>query len=105
MLLSTISNFASRYLQLDGIDDDPMQQLIGCSVSYRIAVGPHQGKASAGQWIAVHGCGGVGLSAVKVANAVGANVIAIDIADDKLALAKELGAVATVNASGAIVSP
>jgi len=30
----------SSYLQLDGIDEDPMQQLIGCSVSYRIAVGP-----------------------------------------------------------------
>jgi hypothetical protein len=34
----------SSYLQLDGIDDDPMQQLIGCSVSYRIAVGPQQGR-------------------------------------------------------------
>jgi hypothetical protein len=29
----------SSYLQLDGMDDDSMQQLIGCSVSYRIAVG------------------------------------------------------------------
>jgi len=29
----------NSYLQLDGIDEDPMQQLIGCSVSYRIAVG------------------------------------------------------------------
>jgi hypothetical protein len=34
----------SSYLQLDGIDDDSMQQLIGCSVSYRIAVGPQQGR-------------------------------------------------------------
>jgi hypothetical protein len=34
----------SSYLQLDGIDEDPMQQLIGCSVSYRIAVGPQQGR-------------------------------------------------------------
>jgi hypothetical protein len=32
------------YLQLDGIDEDPMQQLIGCSISYRIAVGPQQGR-------------------------------------------------------------
>ena len=31
------------YLQLEGLDEDPMQQLIGCSVSYRIAVGPQQG--------------------------------------------------------------
>ncbi len=32
------------YLQLDGMEEDPMQQLIGCSVSYRIAVGPNQGR-------------------------------------------------------------
>ncbi len=34
----------NSYMQLDGIDDDPMQQLIGYSVSYRIAVGPQQGR-------------------------------------------------------------
>jgi hypothetical protein len=34
----------SSYLQPDGMDDDSMQQLIGCSVSYRIAVGPRQGR-------------------------------------------------------------
>ncbi|MGR3367418.1 MAG: zinc-dependent alcohol dehydrogenase family protein [Sagittula sp.] len=70
---------------------------LGCrfATSFRAVV--DQGKASAGQWVAVHGCGGVGLSAVMIANAVGANVIAIDIDDRKLALAKELGAVATIN--------
>ena len=57
------------------------------------------GQASAGQWVAVHGCGGVGLSAVMIASAVGANVVGVDIADEKLALARELGAVATVNAN------
>ena len=46
----------------------------------------------------MHGCGGVGLSAIMIAKAIGANVVAVDIADDKLALAQELGAVATVNA-------
>lgn len=70
---------------------------LGCrfATSFRAVV--DQGKASAGQWVAVHGCGGVGLSAVMIANAVGANVIAIDIDDRKLALAKELGAVAAIN--------
>jgi hypothetical protein len=34
----------NRYLQLDGMDDDPMQPFIGCSVSYRIAMGPQQGR-------------------------------------------------------------
>ncbi len=58
-----------------------------------------QAKVGAGEWVAVHGCGGVGLSAVQIATALGACVIAVDVADEKLAFAKELGAVATVNAT------
>jgi D-arabinose 1-dehydrogenase-like Zn-dependent alcohol dehydrogenase len=58
-----------------------------------------QAQVGAGEWVAVHGCGGVGLSAVQIATALGANVIAVDVSDQKLAFAKELGAVATVNAS------
>ena len=58
-----------------------------------------QGKVSAGEWVAVHGCGGVGLSAIMIATALGANVVAVDIAADKLALARELGAVAELNAA------
>ena len=49
--------------------------------------------------MAVHGCGGVGLSAVMIASALGANVIAVDLQDDKLALAKQVGAAVTLNAS------
>jgi alcohol dehydrogenase len=49
--------------------------------------------------VAVHGCGGVGLSAVMIASASGARVVAVDIGDDKLELARALGADATVNAS------
>ena len=72
---------------------------LGCrfATSFRAVV--DQGRTRAGQWVAVHGCGGVGLSAVMIAAAVGANVIGVDIADDKLALARDLGAVATVNAN------
>lgn len=72
---------------------------LGCRfvTSFRAIV--DQGKVSAGQWVAVHGCGGVGLSAIMIARAVGANVVAIDIADDKLALARTVGAVATINAT------
>ncbi|QSO46194.1 zinc-dependent alcohol dehydrogenase family protein [Alicyclobacillus mengziensis] len=57
-----------------------------------------QAEVRPGEWVAVHGCGGVGLSAIQIAKAAGANVIAVDIADDKLAFAKELGAAATINA-------
>ena len=51
----------------------------------------------AGEWVAVHGCGGVGLAAVMIATAAGAQVIAVDIDERKLARARELGAVAGVS--------
>jgi alcohol dehydrogenase len=72
---------------------------LGCRfvTSFRAVV--DQGRVSAGQWVAVHGCGGVGLSAIMIATVIGANVVAIDISDDKLRLAREVGAMATVNAS------
>jgi len=57
-----------------------------------------QGKIKEGEWLAVHGCGGVGLSAIMIAVAVGANVIAIDIDEEKLSFAKTFGAIATINA-------
>jgi alcohol dehydrogenase len=72
---------------------------LGCRfvTSFRAIV--DQGRVSAGQWVAVHGCGGVGLSAIMIANAIGAQAVAIDIADQKLELAKSVGAAATVNAA------
>ncbi|NQD42250.1 zinc-dependent alcohol dehydrogenase family protein [Glutamicibacter halophytocola] len=51
-----------------------------------------------GEWVSVHGCGGVGLSAIHIAAASGAHVIAVDINDEALSLAQSLGAVATINA-------
>jgi len=72
---------------------------LGCrfATSFRAIV--DQGKVSADQWVAVHGCGGVGLSAIMIANALGAKVIAVDIVDENLALARSLGAIAGVNAN------
>ncbi len=58
-----------------------------------------QGKIAPGMWVAVHGCGGVGLSAIMIARASGALPIAVDIHDQTLSVARELGAVATVNAN------
>lgn len=71
---------------------------LGCrfATSFRGVVA--QGKVSGGQWVAVHGCGGVGLSAILIAAALGATVIAVDIEDDKLALAQAAGAQYFVNA-------
>ncbi len=73
---------------------------LGCrfATSFRAVV--DQGRVAAGEWVAVHGCGGVGLSAIMIARAVGANVVAIDITDEKLDLARSLGATVAVNATG-----
>jgi alcohol dehydrogenase len=71
---------------------------LGCRfiTSFRAVI--DQGKVAAGQWVAVHGCGGVGLSAIMIAVAAGANVIAVDIDDVKLVLAKKVGANILINA-------
>lgn len=52
-----------------------------------------------GDWVAVSGVGGLGHMAVQYAKAMGFHVIAVDVADDKLALAKTLGAELTLNAA------
>jgi len=72
---------------------------LGCRfiTSFRAIVA--QGKVSGGQYVAIHGCGGIGLSAIMIAHALGAQVIAVDINDETLDFAKELGAMATINAA------
>ena len=65
---------------------------LGCrfATAYR-AVTVH-GRVRAGEWLAVYGCGGVGLSAVMIASALGARVIAVDRSAAALGLAQEFGA-------------
>lgn len=72
---------------------------LGCRfiTSFRAIV--EQGKVQGGQYVAVHGCGGVGLSAIMIANALGAQVIAIDINQQSLELAKQAGAYDTIQAN------
>lgn len=74
---------------------------LGCRfiTSFRAVVA--QGKISDGEWLAVHGCGGVGLSAIMIGSALGAKVVAIDISDEKLEFARVVGAAAVVNAKTA----
>lgn len=71
---------------------------LGCRFITSFRAVTDQGKVSAGQWVAVHGCGGVGLSAVMIAAASGASVVAVDIDNEKLQLAKKLGALILLNA-------
>lgn len=72
---------------------------LGCRfmTSFRGVV--DQGRTRGGDWVAVHGCGGVGLSAVMIASAIGARVVGVDIDSAKLDLARSLGALAVVDAS------
>ena len=81
----------------DGVDFVEAASL-GCRfiTSFRGVV--DQGRVSAGEWVVVHGCGGVGLSAIMIANGMGANVIGVDIQPDVLAFAQEVGADYVLNA-------
>nr|WP_089220153.1 alcohol dehydrogenase AdhP [Sphingomonas laterariae] len=49
-------------------------------------------EARPGEWVAISGIGGLGHVAIQYAKAMGLNVIALDVADDKLALARDMGA-------------
>jgi alcohol dehydrogenase, propanol-preferring len=59
----------------------------------------NQVKISRGQRLAVFGVGGLGHLAVQIGRAMGAEVTAVDVAEEKLALAKKVGATATLNAA------
>lgn len=72
---------------------------LGCRVSTAYRAVALQGRVQRDEWVAVHGCGGLGLSAVAIAVALGAKVIAIDINPTALQLAKSVGAVAALNAT------
>ena len=99
----------AEYVKLDYADTnlvpvpeemaDATAAALGCRfiTSFRAVV--EQGKVKGGQFVVVHGCGGVGLSAIMIAHALGAQVIAIDINEDTLSLAKKLGAMETINAA------
>ena len=70
----------------------------GCRMATAFRAVALQGKIAKGQWLAVHGCGGLGLSAVMIAAALGARVVAVDIHDEALVLAKQFSAEQCLNA-------
>src|SRR3954453_18804838 len=81
----------------DDLDADAAAAL-GCrfATAYRAVL--QVGRLRAGEWRAVHGCGGVGLSAVMIAAAAGARVIALDVVEAALDWAREAGAELAVTA-------
>jgi S-(hydroxymethyl)glutathione dehydrogenase/alcohol dehydrogenase len=74
--------------------------LIGCSVMTGVGSVLNTAKVEAGESLAVFGCGGVGLNAIQGGRIAGAYpLIAVDVADNKLEMARDLGATHTLNAT------
>jgi D-arabinose 1-dehydrogenase-like Zn-dependent alcohol dehydrogenase len=71
---------------------------LGCRFATAFRAVVQQGRVAAGEWVAVHGCGGVGLSAVMIAAASGARVVAVDVSSRALDLARTFGATECVDA-------
>ncbi|MER7719984.1 zinc-dependent alcohol dehydrogenase family protein [Streptomyces flaveolus] len=98
----------ARYVALDHADvnlvavPEDMSYATAASLGCRFATAfravVQQGRVAAGEWVAVHGCGGVGLSAVMIAAASGARVVAVDVSPRALELARTFGAAACVDA-------
>ncbi len=71
---------------------------LGCRfiTAFRAVVA--QGRVAPGEWVVVHGCGGLGLATIMIARALGAQVIGVDIKDETLEFAKTIGAQHVINA-------
>lgn len=72
---------------------------MGCRFGTAYRAMKAQGQVKPGDWVAIHGCGGLGLSAIMIGRALGARTIAVDVRPEPLAVAKSFGAEVTLNAS------
>jgi alcohol dehydrogenase len=73
---------------------------LGCRFATAFRALVAQGRVGPGQWLAVHGCGGVGLAAVMIGRALGAQVIGVDVSLAALEWAKSLGAAHVLQSRG-----
>jgi alcohol dehydrogenase len=94
-----IKNADFNLVRLPSSIDFVSAAALGC----RFITGFHgivnQGKVIDSMFVAIHGCGGVGLSAIMTAAVYGAKVIAVDINEENLQRAKSVGAAYTINAT------
>src|SRR5258705_250761 len=82
------------------VDEITVARLLGCAVTTAAGVINNDAGVKIGESVVVFGVGGVGLNVVQFAQLAGANpIVAIDLRDSKLAMAKERGATHCLNAS------
>ena len=72
---------------------------LGCRVTTAWHALTDRAAVRAGEWVAIHGTGGIGLAGMLLAKALGARVVVVDVVDEKLSHARSLGADAAVNAA------
>ncbi len=77
--------------------DSPTAAILGCRFATAFRAVIDQGKVRPDEWVAIYGCGGVGLAAAMIARAFGARVVAVDPAPDARDFAMRLGAEATLD--------
>jgi D-arabinose 1-dehydrogenase-like Zn-dependent alcohol dehydrogenase len=77
---------------------------LGCRFATAFRAVTAHGRVRPGDWLAVHGCGGVGLSAMMIGAALGARVVAVDVSAAARERARELGAEAVVDANGGVAA-
>lgn len=80
----------------DGMDF-AVAAAMGCRLTTAFRGIVDRAQLKPGEWLAVHGCGGVGLSAIMVGAAMGAQILAVDVNAEALAMARELGANVTLD--------
>ena len=103
----SISSYAEKMLVHENAlvkirEDFPLDRgaLIGCGVMTGVGAALNTARVEPGSTVAVFGCGGVGLAAVQGALIAGARmIIAVDVFENKLAMAREMGATHIVDAS------
>jgi 6-hydroxycyclohex-1-ene-1-carbonyl-CoA dehydrogenase len=82
-------------------DEIPLEEasIIADAITTPFHAVVNRGRVKPGDQVVVFGCGGIGLNVVQVAASIGAQVIAVDILDEKLEWASRLGAQTTLNST------
>ena len=105
-LIATFNEYAivseNRVTRIDAASDMEIASLFGCAVTTGFGVVENNAKLKLGESVVVFGAGGVGLNIVQAANLLSAfPIIAVDLHDERLDLAKKIGATHTINSSTA----